>query len=217
MKEQNTKDHEAFIETYKYLYRNPLTRFFHEFGHYVVQLLIKNKDGKIIDLGCGSGEHFRYIKNHDIVGIDVDEELLETARKKYPDISLYKENIDHLSFKDEQFDSAVAIFVLEHLVNLSVALSEIKRILKPGGELIMIIPTENFIYKLGREITVKRYVEKKCEVDYNELIAGEHVNQCKDIIKLLKSNFNIDKMVGVPFLVPFINTNIFIAARCKKK
>jgi len=217
MKKQNIKDQKALIETHKYLYRNHLTRFFHEFGHRVVQLLIKNKNGKIIDLGCGNGEHFRYIKNHNIVGIDVNEKRLETARKKYPDISLYQESINHLSFKDEQFDSAVAIYVLEHLVDLQMALSEVKRILKPGGEFIMIIPTENFIYKLGREFTVKRYVEKKCGVDYNKLVAEEHVNRCRDIIESLKNNFNIEKMIGVPFLVPLVDANIFIAARCKKR
>lgn len=212
---RSQKEEKAFIETGKYLYRNPITGFLHRFGHRTVQRLIANKKGKIIDLGCGKGDHFPYMKERDFIGFDIDKEMLSLAREKYPQAQLCEGDVYSTPFNDATFDSAVAVGLLEHLSDLPRALFEIKRILKPKGELVVLLPIENSIYKLGRKITVKRFIERKYDVDYDELLEQEHVNRYKDIVKQLKNNFKIDKMVGIPFLVPIDSFNIFMIIKCK--
>jgi ubiquinone/menaquinone biosynthesis C-methylase UbiE len=109
------------------------------------------------------------------------------------------------------------VAILEHLSDLTKALSEIRRVLKKEGGLIVLIPTENFIYRLGRAITVKKYMEKKFNIDYDKLVKEEHVNECGYVMKELKKHFTINKIVGVPFLIPLISINIFMVIRCELK
>lgn len=217
MNQRSEKEESAFIETGKYLYRNPFIGFLNRFGHLAVQKMTKNKKGKIVDLGCGMGDHFSYLKNYDFVGIDIDEEMLVLAKKKFPFAKISKENIYKMSFENEFFDCAIAVGVLEHLTYLDKALKEIRRILKPNGEFIVLIPTENFLYKLGRKLTVKRHIEKKYDISYDKLVEGEHVNRHSDIIKQLDDNFKIDKKIGIPMIFPFYSLNVFSVIRCLKK
>lgn len=216
MKNMKNKEEIAFNETCYYIYSNLLTRFLTYQGlKACVDLLTKEK---VIDLGCGTGEHFLYIQGRKIIGVDVNEDRLQIARKRFPNIDVRNEDIFNLSFEDNSARSIVSIGTLEHLSPLEEALREIKRIMTSNGEFIFCIPTEGFLYRLGRNITIKRYVERATGVDYDKLIKKEHVNKCKDILaELLKKFFIIDKLVGIPFKLPVINLNIFIVGRCLKK
>ena len=62
--------------------------FISEFGAGLVELLAPNSGECIIDLGCGIGQLSAQIaaKGCDVIGIDVDAEMIATARQKYPDI-----------------------------------------------------------------------------------------------------------------------------------
>jgi 2-polyprenyl-3-methyl-5-hydroxy-6-metoxy-1,4-benzoquinol methylase len=90
--------------------------------------------GKTIDLGCGEGilvEEYRR-RGFDIVGLDYNYESDHVIRG----------DMTRLSFADESFDLALALDVIEHLSfeQQSLALAEIRRILKPGGRAILTIP-----------------------------------------------------------------------------
>lgn len=216
MNEQQKKEHEAYLETCNYLYHNPLTGFLHRFGHWIAQSLSTNPNGTLIDIGCGRGDHFPYIKNKSFVGFDIDTDFLELAKKKYPHVALRQGTVYDMPFKDGTFDTAIAFGIFEHLSQLPHALKEIKRILKPNGELIVAQPIENALYKLGRQLTVKNYVEKKCSIDYNALVAKEHINSYATVLQQLKNYFKISKKRGVPFFLPISEINIFMVIKCVK-
>jgi len=212
---RNHKEEIAFLETNRYLYQNPLTGLVHRMGHRLVQQLISTPRGKLIDLGCGKGDHFPYMANCNFIGLDNDKKLLSLAKKQYPTANLCHGDIYRLSFADKSFDGALAIGVLEHLSNLDQALKEIQRILRPDKELVVLIPTENYIYKLGRRLIVKRHIEKKCQVDYNKLVQKEHVNSHQKIVKQLERYFKITKKIGTPFIVPIFWLNCFTIIQCQ--
>lgn len=103
---------------------------------------LKEKNGKILDLGCGSGRHF--IKGKVIYGVDSSEKMLKLAKNKAKNLKikavLKKASVDKLPFKDNFFDSALFVAVL-HCIDdkekREKSLQELKRVLKPEGEAII--------------------------------------------------------------------------------
>jgi phosphatidylethanolamine/phosphatidyl-N-methylethanolamine N-methyltransferase len=210
---------EAFLETGNFIYANPATRWATNQGHKACSHLRKfdSHRSTVVDLGCGEGDHFPYIKNANIIGIDSLPEMLANAEKKYPGrAQLRQESIFNLSFEDNSQKSMFSFSVLEHLTPLEDALKEIHRVLADDGEFIFGIPSEGFLYRIGR-LSVQRHVEKATGVDYDSLLSKEHVNRCSDILAALKKYFCIEKLVGVPFIIPRINFNIFLVGRCIKE
>lgn len=98
----------------------------------------------ILDAGCGNGflsyQLARSAKK--VVGIDVSEKLLRYANenRKGENVSFKKADLTQkLSFQDSQFDIVVSVMVLQYLPQISRFASECSRILKPNGELIVVI------------------------------------------------------------------------------
>ena len=102
----------------------------------VVEFL-KNKKGKILDLGCGSGRNFTKI-NGTIYAVDFSEKMLEvakeSARKKNIKVELVKSAVSKLSFEDNFFDAAIFVSVLQCVQTKEKrreSLKELFRVLKP--------------------------------------------------------------------------------------
>ncbi len=107
-----------------------------------------------LDLGCGQGRHVHalYYANHaHIVGLDLGfDDLVKTreAFESYPDIEhadrrsfgLTVGDALKLPFPDASFDLVVCSEVLEHIPDYEQALEEIRRIVKPGGQLAVTVP-----------------------------------------------------------------------------
>lgn len=110
----------------------------------IISLIDCNKSAKLIDLGCDDGDMTmkiaRKLQSKDITGIDIiEDELIKAKEKK---IKTYKMDLNNkLEFKDESFDVIHANQVIEHIADVDLFMSEIKRILKKGG--YVIISTEN--------------------------------------------------------------------------
>lgn len=211
------RERKAMQVTIQYTYENRLVKLMTLLGHRTCADLRRCGEEQVVDLGCGTGEHFPYIHSKKIIGVDVNEDRLQIARKNFPDIEIRNGDIFNLPFEDSSIPSIVSVATLEHLSSLEDALKEIGRIMVPGGEFVFCIPTEGFLYRLGRNITIKRHVQKTTGVDYDELLKKEHVNECSSILRQLRNVFTIDKLIGIPFRLPIINLNIFIVGRCIKK
>ena len=94
----------------------------------------------ILDLGCARGRFVRALSSSgaQVVGVDRSWELLRTALDSSGDSSFVLSTATRLPFADSIFDGVVCIEVIEHVPVLGAALSEIARVLKPGGRAIII-------------------------------------------------------------------------------
>lgn len=102
---------------------------------------------KILDVATGTGDFaFEALKlNPDkLVGIDISDGMLEVGRKKIKERGLEDKmefkNADSeaLPFSDNQFDAVTVSFGVRNFQNLTIGLSEILRVLKPGGRVVIL-------------------------------------------------------------------------------
>jgi ubiquinone/menaquinone biosynthesis C-methylase UbiE len=101
------------------------------------------KDGdKVLDLGCGNGRMIELFqgKNIEYIGIDNSQKLIEIARQKYPNGNFQTFNGLKIPYPDNYFNAIFCIAVLHHIPGSELRqefLKEAKRVLKPGGRLIL--------------------------------------------------------------------------------
>jgi len=116
------------------------------------------KDGKVLEIGCGSGYGAKlinkYFKPKEIVGIDMDEKMIRLANKnKLPNTSFKVGDATKLDFKNNSFDGVFIFVVLHHIPVWKKALDEIYRVLKKGGQVFIEDGSlETFSTPIGRLI-----------------------------------------------------------------
>jgi ubiquinone/menaquinone biosynthesis C-methylase UbiE len=97
----------------------------------------------VLDIGCGPGNITsglaRKVDHGSIIGIDISDAVIELANAeqahKATNLSFQVGDVYHLDFPDEHFDVVFAHQVLQHLARPVEALQEMRRVLKPGGQL----------------------------------------------------------------------------------
>lgn len=123
--------------------------------------------GNILDIGCGGGriaETLPYYYPHaSIFGCDVSKTAISYAKKLGSGkVTYHVMKINRFPYKDSYFAVCLCLDVLEHVPNVSVFLSEIRRVLKKHGKFFLIVPCEGepltftwFFTKLniGRDLT----------------------------------------------------------------
>lgn len=96
---------------------------------------------KVLDVGTGPGNFIGVLKlvflKAKFTGVDPDEESLTTAAEKLPEAVFQKMTGETLAFNDNSFDVASISMVLHHLSDVQQTLTEMKRVVKPGGWLIV--------------------------------------------------------------------------------
>lgn len=121
--------------------------------------------GKILEVGVGTGLSFDdYDANAEITGIDMSEPMLEKARAKmasgrYPFVKdVLQMDAHQMTFPDATFDCVVAQFVVTLVANPEQVLSECRRVVKPGGRIILV----NHLYsEVGVAAAVERWAAKR--------------------------------------------------------
>lgn len=130
-----------------------LSKIWHgtRFNH--VLKAIKKVDGPILDIGCHGGTFTKRILstigNKDLYGIDISPNAVALASKKIPSGHFQVADAQSLPFGDSYFSAVFCLEVLEHIDNPGAVLEGIKRVLKPGGYALILVPTDNFLFRLG--------------------------------------------------------------------
>lgn len=101
--------------------------------------------GRILEVGIGTGISLQYYTgNSRVFGIDLSEEMLHKARQRVVEQHLgYVERLavmdaEHLDFPDATFDVVVAQYVVNTVPHPEEALEEFARVLRPGGEIVLL-------------------------------------------------------------------------------
>ena len=154
----------------------------------------------LLDIGCGEGRLILYGPFPDVKfsGIDVSQSSLETARKRgYAEV-MQGNLADRLAGQDESFDIVVCSHILEHLPDPGKMVSEVMRVLRPGGLFILGVPICMWWTRLLRIRLVPLLVPKKRP----ELLAsgfGHVVFFTLPSLRALLGNFQIEDIRGFRF------------------
>lgn len=106
-------------------------------------LLEKNKNAVLLDCGCWDGANTRkfgnFIGTNFLYGIEIDRQKANEAARKGVKAEICNLN-EKLPYKNDFFDVVIAYHVIEHLVNVRLFVSEIYRILKRNGYVVIGTP-----------------------------------------------------------------------------
>ena len=110
---------------------------------------------RILDAGCGSGPLFAALRDRGaiVTGFDASTGMLEQARRRLGDGAALQVAAlgSPLPFPDGAFDDVIASLVLHYLEDWGPALAELRRVLKPGGRLIVSVDHPFAVVGLQRE------------------------------------------------------------------
>jgi ubiquinone/menaquinone biosynthesis C-methylase UbiE len=143
----NERDRLLFIQkqySNKYItnYANQLARFNRRFKKYLSLINQYKPEGNLLDAGCGTGFFLKYVKERSHFkpfGMEPNEELRKIAKINTRS-SIVNGTLDKMPYKDNFFDVVTCLDVLEHSIRLNKNVSELKRVLKPGGLLLLQVP-----------------------------------------------------------------------------
>lgn len=93
-------------------------------------------NGKLLDVGCGSKPYFSLFKVEEYIGLDTNDSGHNHANEN---VDVYFDG-EIFPFEDNSFDSVLCNQVLEHVFKPNLLLSEMYRVLKPGGKCLLTVP-----------------------------------------------------------------------------
>jgi 2-polyprenyl-3-methyl-5-hydroxy-6-metoxy-1,4-benzoquinol methylase len=182
-----TLDEMAFPSLF---HANPLVRWITSTRLKKALSLIKLQgDLNLLDFGCGPAILLLQIPSDkgNLFGVDIElwpaERMVNHFKRNDIQLLHSKNWVDIVP--DQILDYIVATEVLEHIGDVLPVLSNFRKKLKPGGKLIVSLPTENFIYQLGRKIA-------GFSGDY-------HQEEIVEIEKVCQSEgFSLEKKISIP-------------------
>jgi phosphatidylethanolamine/phosphatidyl-N-methylethanolamine N-methyltransferase len=130
-----------------------------ERGRHAAIAAAERVGGRILEVGVGTGISLpHYSKNCRLCGVDISAPMLRKAEERVAEFGL--SNVDglwvmdaeHLSFPDASFDVVVAQYVITTVPNPEATLDEFARVLKPGGEIVL-------VSRVGAEAGLRRSLE----------------------------------------------------------
>jgi len=105
--------------------------------------ILRQARGNILEVGVGTGSSFKdYPPNERIVAVDISQQMLRRAEEKLRSysgkIELRREDVQDLSFRDESFDTVFTSWVFCSVTDPVKGLTEVRRVLKKEGRLLML-------------------------------------------------------------------------------
>jgi phosphatidylethanolamine/phosphatidyl-N-methylethanolamine N-methyltransferase len=115
--------------------------------------------GRVLEVGVGTGISLpSYSKFCQLSGVDISEPMLKKAQERVVELGLgnveglWVMDAEHLSFPNDSFDVVVAQYVITTVPNPEATLDEFARVLKPGGEIVL-------VSRVGAEAGLRRSLE----------------------------------------------------------
>jgi len=149
---------------------------------HVASLLPRPQRARIFDVGVGSGAVLRAVRlvagnEWILIGIDVSIAMLALSRRKLPSTHMIAAALPYLPVRENCFDAVTASFVLSHVRDPHAALEEIRRVLKPGGTLVVtswaVSPSAAPAGKVWQEMLANAVGAERLEASAQGSLPGE--------------------------------------------
>jgi len=132
---------------------------------WVKRIALAHKDPQFLDIGCGTGFNITHLHNlgyNQVMGLDFSSDALAYGHSRQLK-ALICGTAEELPVQHSCYDIILTLDILEHLDDDRKALSEIFRVLKPGGSLIIFVPAFRFLWSFQDEIShhQRRYTPKE--------------------------------------------------------
>src|SRR5690606_9228164 len=135
----------------------------------------------VLEVGAGTGMSFPIYPLHaDVTGVDLSEEMLQQARRKIAEenwshIRVLQMNAEQLEFEDSSFDVVTSFHVISVVSNPRQMMSEIIRVCKPGGRILIVNHFRSNNPWIARMVdsagAVTRHLGWRTDLDLAEIVA----------------------------------------------
>lgn len=120
-----------------------------------------SRDERVLDIGCGTGNHAIAVARSGarVTGVDISPAMLRRARAKARDLDVELMEVDlhaGLPFADGSFDCVLSVHVLQMVRDPAAFLDEVRRVLAPGGRLVLAGFPQGDATRLSTERTTRR-------------------------------------------------------------
>jgi SAM-dependent methyltransferase len=154
---------EMMQHTYPILYEMEESHWWHVGRRRIIASFAKENCSKItghhpqiLDVGCGTGANLKMLAQFgDAQGVDVSSDAVAFCRERG------LENVklgaaESLPYEDNEFDLVTALDVVEHMDDDLAGLREMRRVLRPGGRVLLFVPTFMFLWGVQDEVSNHR-------------------------------------------------------------
>lgn len=158
--------------------------------------------GKILEVGFGDGESFtHYPSDCQVFALEKDERSIQRQQnmsEKNKDIKIFKGIAEDIPFEDNFFDAVATSFVFCSVSSVEKALSEIERVLKPGGRFILLehVRSENKALAIIQDILAIPYswIFNNCHPNRNPVLSIKN-NSSFTLFKEVEFPYTLSKLV----------------------
>lgn len=174
----------------------------------VLGLLAVKPGERVLDIGCGNARDIAKIaeRGGQVVGVDISAGMIAAAKQELgrmgmSGITLQVGDATSLVFPDAYFDKVLCSEVIEHIPDASQALREMRRVLRPGGSLVLSTPNKGSLYGFERYWIWERLLRRKWPHPYDEW------RNMPELVSLVEQNhFKVTERRSVCFVPGFIVT-----------
>ncbi len=188
------------IETYWSRFANDFEqRNTYVIGKSDINLIFKNVESlppmdNVLELACGDGVYSKILAKNSkrLLATDFSEEMVKASKerlKSFNNVTVEKANCFDLQYSDKSFDTVFMANLIHIIPTPEKALEECKRVLKPGGNLIVVSYTlkeMKFIHKIGMGFRYLRTYGKPAQ-------AGKNYSLSEACDLILSTGFKVEK------------------------
>ena len=205
------KDNRSYYDDFANWYENERHHGYHalldQLQVEVATPLCEGKD--VLEIGCGTGMILKEIAPvaKSAVGIDISPGMLEQAAARGLDVQVA--SATDLPFEDESFDAVYSFKVLAHVEEIETAMSEVARVLRPGGRAAL-----EFYNKRSLRYLIKRLKQPHAvsESTTDDMVYTRYDN-LDEVRRYLPENLTVDEIRGIRVFTPFAQVHLVPGVR----